>query len=215
MGCCWWSCGIEGLSMSKRKVLKNRKFFEKEFNNSQRKKWIIRIITKNPDGDNFDGIVLGNHEKFIVFQDFQDFEQRGIIFLPKKWIRGIRNGALEKSFNKICRFSRTLKLTKEKNKLLIRSSLKEVILQLKKNHIWPVVEMINKKSSSLYIGPITHVDDNLFKVYCYDATGKWEGNYKLEYRKLFKIEINGKYAHYFNKYMWAKMTRGKNGKRKI
>ncbi len=92
-------------------------------------------------------------------------------------------------------------------------SVEQVLNLMMKKHVWPIIETVQKNRSSLYIGPLTKVDGKEFKIYCYDAKGKWEGNYKLQYQNIFKIEINSKYGRHFNEYMWSMTKRKKNAKR--
>lgn len=192
--------------------MKKRKQFEKELNSSKRKKLMIRIKTRHPDGDCFDSVVLENQKDFVVLQDFHDFESGGIVFVPKKWISGFRNGEFEKNFNKILRFIGDRKYIHPNEKFKKFKSFKEIFEYLKAKDVWPIIEIVFKRSAVLYIGPITEVNDNSFKIYCYDANGKWEKNYKLNFRELFRMEIDSKYAKYFNKYMRAKGGRIRNAK---
>jgi len=36
---------------------------------------------------------------------------------------------------------------------------------------------------------------------CYDAAGKWEGAYNIDYKSVFGVEFESRYLNYFNDYM--------------
>ncbi|MBK7994094.1 MAG: hypothetical protein IPK14_11925 [Blastocatellia bacterium] len=40
-----------------------------------------------------------------------------------------------------------------------------------------------------------------FFLKCYDASGKWEKVYKINYDEVFRIEFDSKYCNRFNHYM--------------
>lgn len=61
--------------------------------------------------------------------------------------------------------------------------------------------MVSKKSKGFYLGPITSVGQNIFSLYCYDAKGKWEKEYGLEYKGIGKVEFQSKYTVNFNNFM--------------
>lgn len=61
--------------------------------------------------------------------------------------------------------------------------------------------MVSKKSKGFYLGPITSVGEDGFSLYCYDAEGKWEKEYGLEFKGIGKVEFQSKYTENFNGYM--------------
>ena len=82
----------------------------------------------------------------------------------------------------------------------------EVLAEIKRRGIWPAIEILDKKGtvSIFYIGPITRLLENAFFLKCYDAMGKWEKAYELNYNEIFRIDINSRYCKHFNRYMKAK-----------
>jgi len=61
---------------------------------------------------------------------------------------------------------------------------------------------LNKKvQTAFYLGPITNCDKMSFFLKCYDASGKWEKVYKINYDEVFRIEFDSKYCNRFNHYM--------------
>ena len=56
-------------------------------------------------------------------------------------------------------------------------------------------------NSAFYLGPITNVNTKHFSIMCYDAAGKWEKEYQLDYNEVFKIEFDSKYCNHFNSFM--------------
>jgi len=171
-------------------------------------KWCIRIRTKHPDGDAYDGIVLDYNRNYVVIREVRDFVPDGIIIIPKKWIKGIRNGKLEKSFNAVIAFNKTIKSLKEIGWLHGMKTMEEIMGHVKSRGIWPAVEVIRDNDYYLYLGEIKEVSRDYFGIYCYDAEGRWEKIYKLKYDSVFKIDISGNYVRYFNKFMRAASKTG-------
>ena len=63
----------------------------------------MRFKTRHPDGDNYDGVVIHIAPNFIVVREVVDFEFDGVQVLPKKVIRGFRDGKFEECGNAIMR----------------------------------------------------------------------------------------------------------------
>ncbi|MGB7208381.1 MAG: hypothetical protein WBD27_06965 [Pyrinomonadaceae bacterium] len=165
---------------------------------------MIKIRTKHPDGTDFGGIVLENKRSFVIIQQITSFEPDGIVIIPKTWIKGIRNGKFEKCANEIIRSILT-------NEGLVASgwhtelnTLEAIMAHLKANNVWPAVEVLYNGDASFYIGPVIDILPNSFKIHSYDASGKWEKKYELEYKEVFKVEINSSYVKNFNEYMQSK-----------
>jgi hypothetical protein len=74
---------------------------EKKINKSLEKKWRVRFKTTNPDKDNYDGVVICNKDDFIVLQQEESFEFDGLVIIPKKFIKNVRDGKYEKCCNEI------------------------------------------------------------------------------------------------------------------
>lgn len=174
-----------------------------KFRKSLDRTWSLRLKTIHPKGDRFDGIVRKIARNFIVMREEEDFEFDGIVVLPKRVIRGVRDGRFERCCNRLLRENEI------RNKLRIPAwldaceTLPDVIVALMEREIWPAVEIVygRKRHNVLYLGPITRTTDEGFFLYCYDADGTWEKEYEIDYADLFKIEFDSKYCNRFNAYM--------------
>jgi len=170
--------------------------------------WCLRFRTHHPDGDNYDGVVTLVKKDFIVLREERDFDFDGVIVLPKRSIRGYRDGKYEQCCNKILRQNGAIRKCRSPHWLQACQTLPQVISALKKRDIWPGVETLFSENteSAFYLGPITASADDYFYLKCYDAVGKWEKEYKLRYDEVFRVEFDSKYCNQFNAYM-----RGQNG----
>jgi len=176
----------------------------KDLDTSKRTKGILHLRTKNPDGTTFNGVILDNKKTLVIIQEFVGFEADGIIVIPKRWIRGIRNGKHEQCATKIIHSAKNLGAADDSGWYIDLTKMEEIITYLKTADIWPAVEVLYKNDPSLYMGFITDVSKSSFRIYCYDAAGEWEKEYELEYSEVFKIEINSRYVRHFNEYMRTK-----------
>ncbi|MHC5083966.1 MAG: hypothetical protein ACYTET_08535 [Planctomycetota bacterium] len=145
-----------------------------KYKKSKELKWCLRFKTYHPDGDTYDGIVT----------HIQKFEKCG---------------------NTILQHNREIKKAKSPRWLDNCITFRQILEKLKQKDIWPAVEIIfrdkQKTKTLFYIGPITQIKKNAFWIHCYDATGKWEKEYKIGYDEIFKIEFNDNYSRHFNAYM--------------
>jgi hypothetical protein len=80
-----------------------------KYRKSLDEKWCLRLKTRNPDGDNYDGIVTQIKSTFIVLREETDFDFDGIIILPKKVIKGYRDCEYERCLNEILRENNILR----------------------------------------------------------------------------------------------------------
>ena len=176
-----------------------------KFIKSLENKLVIRFKTAHPDGDSYDGVVLAIKRSFIVLKEARDFEFNGTIILPKRVVCGYRDGEFEKCYNSIVRSNKQISSLQIPKWLSEYNSIHEVIEQLKNHDIWPGIETLfdEGKESAFYLGPIEEVGKHSFSINCYDATGKWEKVYELNYDEIFRIEFDSKYCNYFNSYMKA------------
>ncbi len=176
------------------------------YKKSLRKKWLVRFETKHPDGDSYDGIVLKEAKNFIVLAPECDFEFDGICILPKKFIKGYRDGKFEKCCNEIIRVNGQIKKIKLPSWLKQCSGLEDVFRGIKRNNIWPLVEILfNKnKESDFYIGSIIGGNDKEFGIRGYTATGKWEKVFVLDYSEVLRIGFYDHYSKHFNGFMKTK-----------
>ena len=73
---------------------------------------------------------------------------------------------------------------------------------LAERDIWPAVEVVfTDGGSALYIGPILEIKKKHFSLNCYDAAGKWEKVYRIDFNEVFRLEFGSKYTEHFNNYM--------------
>jgi hypothetical protein len=84
--------------------------------NSKNKQHTIRLHTSHPDGDAYDGVVLGISKSIIVFQDTSDFKIEGVSILPRKWLTKIRDSKFEKCYDKILRLHGEMENLNKKKK---------------------------------------------------------------------------------------------------
>lgn len=175
----------------------------KKYQKSLTEKWCLRFKTSNPDGDNYDGVVMLNQRTFIVIQEMRGFEFDGVVLLPKKMIKGYRDAKFESCTNEIVRQNGAIKKLRIPAWLSSCETIPQVLIELMDRGIWPGIEQLKNENTltAYYLGPITGTGDTGFWLTCYDAAGKWEKEYFLKYQNIFKIEINSKYCKHFNKYM--------------
>lgn len=174
-----------------------------KYKKSLEQKWRIRFKTNHPDGDTFDGIVTHIAPNFIIMREEWDFEFNGIVLLQKKNIKGYRDGKYEACFNAILQQNGQMKKLRVPRWLDSCKTIPQVIQNIKQHNIWPIIERLfnEGKETDFYIGPITEVSDESFSVYCYDAAGEWESEYKIRYEEIFRVEFDSKYCKHFNSYM--------------
>jgi hypothetical protein len=180
--------------------------FENKFKKSLTKQWSMRFETTHPENDNYDGVIIHIKEDFVILAQQNDFEFDGIIILPKKFIKNIRDGKYDKCCNQIMRFNGEIQKLTTPDWLDSCDTIYQILETMKAQDIWGAVEIIfgQEAESAFYIGPITEVNNEQFSLKCYDATGKWEKEYHLSFNEIFKIEINSKYCNNFNAFMRAK-----------
>lgn len=180
------------------------------------KKWLVRLKTKHPDGDAYDGIVLKETKSFVVLALEKDFEFYSICILAKKYIRSFRDGKFEKCFNKILRFNGQIRKLKLPRWLSRCEEIENVFRAMKRRNIWPIVEILfNKnKRSDFYIGSIVGGNDKEVGIRSYNAAGDWEKEYVLNYNEILRIEFNDKYSKHFNNFMKTKRKQKKKRKKR-
>lgn len=182
----------------------NKKTIRK-YEKSLASNWSIRVKTKDQIGDNYDGVIFNIKEDFIALREERDFEFDGIIILVKKFIKSCRDGKIEKCCNEILKINDEIKKIDKPEWLNNCENIKQVLEKMMERDIWPGVETLfklNKKvQTAFYLGPITNCDKMSFFLKCYDASGKWEKVYKINYDEVFRIEFDSKYCNRFNHYM--------------
>jgi len=177
-----------------------------KYKKSLNEQWRMRFKTKHPDGDNFDGVITHIKPNFIVLREEEAFEFDGIIILSKKFIVGFRDGKYEQCANQILRENGAIKKLRVPRWLDSCETIPQALATMMRRDIWPGVEVIFNEGhdSAFYLGPITRIDDEQFSIKSYDAAGKWEKNYKLDYDEIFRIEFDSKYCNHFNAHMKSK-----------
>ncbi len=166
----------------------------------------LRFKTTHPDGDAYDGIVVGIKRRLIVLQEERDFELDGLMVFPKRVIKGYRDGGFERCCNKILRDNGQINRLRSPSWLALCNSIPQVLEELKHRDIWPAVETVfnDGKDSALYLGSIEYIEKDSFELLCYSSDGEWEGLYELDYDEIFGIGFNSKYCNYWNAFMKAK-----------
>ncbi len=182
------------------------KSLEQSYRKSVEERWSMRFRTRHPEGDNYDGVIVHIGQHFIVVREEIDFEFDGIVVLPKKVIRGVRDGEFERCANKILRQNGALSRLKVPSWVVRCATMRDVLTTLMKGAIWPGIEMLFEDgSTAFYLGPVESVSKDSFETKCYDATGEWENQYSFRWKELFRVEVGSRYCTHFNKYMRAKM----------
>jgi hypothetical protein len=180
--------------------------FERKFKKSLSEQWCMRFETLHPDDDNYDGVITHIKTDFIVLREEIDFEFDGIIILPKRFIKSVRDGKYDKCCNEVIRFNKTINKLHTPKWLDKCETIQQVLSVVKKRDIWLGVETVFSEGtdSAFYIGPITNITDEGFSIKCYDSAGKWEKEYQLDFDEVFRIEFDSKYCNYFNAFMKSK-----------
>lgn len=163
----------------------------------------MRFKTRHPDGDNYDGIVIDIKPSLVVISEVDDFELDGTIVLPKRSVKGFRDGEYEKCCNEILRANGQLKKLRPIRWLAASKTIPEALQLIRRRGVWPGIETLPKQEDewAFYIGPITSLEKNTFSIMNYDATGRWECEYQLKYDEVFRIEFDSKYCNHFNAFM--------------
>lgn len=181
------------------------KSLEPFFHKSLDDRWFMRFRTRHPEGDDYDAVILHVAQQFVIMREVDDFEFDGIIVLPKKFIRGVRDGKFERCANEILRQNGELKRLKVPSWIAGCATIKDLLTTLMKRSTWPAIEMLfDDGSTALYLGPVESVSVEGFKTQCYDAAGEWENGYWFRWDELFRIEFDSRYCKHFNRYMRAK-----------
>lgn len=175
----------------------------KSYQKSLEQQWCLRLRTKHPDGDNYDGVITHVKKSFVVLREERELEFDGLIILKKEFIKSCRDGKFEKCINEILQSNGAMKKCRSPKWINNCGTPFDVMTAIQRRGIWPGIETLfnDGKDSAFYLGPITQVNKNSFSIYCYDAAGKWEQEYELEYAEIFRIEIDSIYCNHFNRYM--------------
>lgn len=170
--------------------------------NSKDKKHTIRMHTKHPDEETYDGVVLGLSNSLVVFQDTSEFAFEGVSIMPRKWLTKIRDGDFEETYDKVLRHHGELKKLNRKKWVNELTSVKAAIAAIQAKGIWPSIEAYDgKNDTAMFLGPITEVQSSKFTIYAYDANGNWEQEYDIKYSEVYCIQLFNQYTDRFNEYV--------------
>src|SRR5438874_10863931 len=123
----------------------------RKYSKSMRERWSLRFKTNHPDGDNYDGVVTHVKPGFIALREERDFEFDGLIVLPKRFIKGCRDGRYERCINEILRQDRAITRCRSPRWLDSCDSLPQLINELMRREIWPGVEtLFNNESETAF-----------------------------------------------------------------
>lgn len=177
------------------------------YNKSLAEKWSVRFRTKHPDGDHYDGVVTHIKPTFVVLREMIDFEFGGVIILPRRAVKSVRDGKFESCRNRILHHNGAIRKMRVPRWLDACETIPQVLSALMRRDIWPSIETVFDQGtrSAFYVGPITEVTVDECLINCYDAAGKWESIYHLGYDEIFKIEFDGKYEKHFTAYMKSQL----------
>jgi hypothetical protein len=180
--------------------------FKRKYDKSLAEQWCMRFKTTHPDGDNYAGIVTHVKPGFIILREEESFELDGVLILPKRSIKGIRDGKYDRCCNEILRQNGALKKLRPVRWLDSCETIPQVISSMMRRDVWPAIETVPEPGDdgALYVGPITGAGSDGFSLWCYDAAGRWEKEYELGYDEIFRIEFDSKYCNHFNRYMKSK-----------
>lgn len=180
--------------------------FERKYKKSLSEKWCMRLETLHSESDNYDGVIMKIQPEFIVLREEESFEFDGIVILPKKLIKNVRDGKYDKCCNEILRHNGAIKKLHIPKWLEKCVTLPQVLKQIKKRDIWGAIEILveERTETDFYLGKLTDIDNEQFTIKSYDAAGKWEKEYQLDFDEIFRIEFDSKYCNYFNAFMKSK-----------
>jgi len=183
---------------------------------SLKKRLPVRLITR-PEGEAYDGIVLKDGRDYVAMACVPDLKFDGLVILPKKYIRGFREGKFEKTLNEIIRSNGEIKKMKGPAWLLKCGEMKDVLRQLFERKIWPIVHVVfdKEKHSEMYIGPIMGGDEKqkAFTIRHYSATAKWKYKQFIYFRQVQMVQWGDNYSKIFNKFMQSQRRTGQAPKR--
>lgn len=166
----------------------------------------LRLKTSHPDGDSYDGVVVGNMRRFIVLRAEYGFEFDGLLVFPKKVIKGYRDGKFERCCTQILRNNGQMNRLEPPSWLTQSTSIFHVLRELMHRDIWPAIEVVinDGKESVFYLGPIVYVNEDEVILHGYSADGEWEKSYEISHDEIFRIEFDSKYCNHFNEFIKTK-----------
>lgn len=181
---------------------------KKKLKHSLEMRWCICVKTREPARNAYDGIVTHLTREYVVLREESELEMDGIVVLPRREIRGVRNSKYERCTNAILRENGELDALSVPSWLDTCKTLHDIFSELHRSDTWPAVEVVyrGRTRNALYLGPLTQVTKKFVTIRCYDAAGEWEDESRLAYDKIVRVEIESAYCRHFNAYM-----RGRGG----
>ncbi len=168
---------------------------------------IVQLVTRHPDGDKYRGQVLVVTDEAVLVRVDDDLRLDGFALFPLSQIKSVVEKKNATLLYKLLVMAGQITKPKDSRWFSKIKSVQHLIEECRQRKIWPVVEVqFRDKTTALYIGPITATEAKAFCIYCYDAYGKWEKNYRVLYEDVFKVEISDSYSTAFNRYMKTKIT---------
>ena len=176
---------------------------------SLEEQWCVRVHSDHPAGDACDGVVLALHPELVVLREEDDFEFDGVVVLPRRSVRSVRDDEYERASNAILRHNGQLERLAETPAWMVRStSLLELLAGARRHDVWPGVECLqDDDGTGFYLGPVTGLADDSFFQRCYDAAGAWEREYEIDYEAVLRVELDSRYTRHFNAFMRSRDAR--------
>jgi hypothetical protein len=177
---------------------------EEKFRESRSQQWSLRWETTHPNGDNYDGVVTDIKKDYVVIAEETAFEFDGLMILPKSSVGDFRDGPFDGCCNEILT-SRKAHAAIIYPKWMARcDTIPQLFEAFKRRDIWPGVEILLENDYEFYLGQLTEVGTDEFRLMGYDAAGEWEKEFSIRYDQLFRIEVFSQYCERFNEFMRSK-----------
>lgn len=169
----------------------------------------MRWKTNHPDGDCYDGVVLDIKRRFVIIREEVSFGFDGLMVLPKKSLKGYRDGPFEQCTNEILESNGARETLNYPPWMKECDTLFQLFDGLKRRDIWPGVEVLydDGQDYEFHLGQLTEAGPSEFRLMGCDAKGQWEHESSLSYAQVFRVEINSLYCDRFSEYMRTKVVR--------
>lgn len=168
-------------------------------------KLYMAFTVSGKDDDTHHGVVLHIARRFIVLREFSGLEPDGILVIPKQRITNFELGPHEECVNEMIRANSLIRKLNVPKWLEKAAGLADVVRELRRRRIWPSVETVFQDGgatiSPFYVGPVIdlHVDE--FRLFSYDAAGRWEHPARIDWDEILRVEFQDAYTKRFNAYM--------------
>lgn len=177
-----------------------------KYEKSRAERSCMRFQTRHPDGDAYQGVITHIQKGFVVLREQVDFEWDGVVVLPKRFIKGVRDSKSDHCTNEILRQNGMMERLHPAEWLDACETIPQLIAALMRHDTWPIVEAFREGDDDplFYIGRIMEVTEDDFVLKHYTAYGQWDKDYRLAYRNTLRIEFDSTYCNHFNTYMRSK-----------